>query len=135
MLRSGLPENVTDDEPLARFLTSDSQFNRALAKPSAFMPGPADEKTSVFRQGAEPLTALWDLGDREIGAQRRVRAAAMLTAGHVRRAALEVEASEPPPRHADIVGWPRAEADPDATRAQRRERALLLAQAAVLVLR
>lgn len=51
VLPSGLPEHVADAEPLARFLTSDSQFNRAMAKASAFMPGPADAKTSVFRQG------------------------------------------------------------------------------------
>lgn len=81
------------------------------------------------------LPALWDLGDREIGAARRVRAAAMLTADDVRRALLDVEASEPPPRHANIVGWPSAANDPEVTRAQRKELALLLAQAAVLIRR
>ena len=106
MLPSGLPEFVADTEPLARFLTSDSQFNTAMAKPSAFMPGPSDAKTSVFRQDANPLTALWETADREIGTSRRVRAVALLTAGAVRQAQLDVESHEPPPRHANIVGWP-----------------------------
>ena len=132
MLPSGLPEHVADTEPLSRFLTSDSQFTSAMAKPSAFMPGPSDAKTSVFRQGSNPPQALWETADREIGTIRRVRAAALLTAGAVRQAQLDVEAHEPPPRHANIIGWPSAAIDPDLTRAQRMERALLLAQAAEL---
>lgn len=135
MLPSGLPEHIADEEPLARFLTSDSQFNRAMAKGPAFMPGPLDAKTSVFRQGADSLPALWELGDLEIGPERRVRAAAIMTAAHVRRAMLDVQAHEPPPKHANIVGWPSAAGDPDATRARRKELALLLAQAAALVRR
>jgi hypothetical protein len=135
MLPSGLPEYIADTEPLARFLTSDSQFNSAMAKASAFMPGPADAKTSVFRQTAEPQPVLWELGDREIGTDRRVRAAAMLTAADIRQATLDVEAHEPPPRHANIVGWPNAVDDPETTRARRKEFALLLARAASLVRR
>jgi hypothetical protein len=134
MLSSGLPEQVADTEPLARFLTSDSSFNRAMAKPAAFMPGPADSKTSVFRQAAEPVDRLWDTAEREIK-ERRVRAAAMLVAADVRRAKLDVEAHEPPPRHANIVGWPTTPGDPDLTKARCKEVALLLAQSAVLVRR
>jgi hypothetical protein len=135
MLPSGLPEHVADTEPLARFLTSDSQFNSAMAKASAFMPGPADAKTSVFREAPESLPALWATADRELGTDRRVRAAASLTDAHVRRAKLDVEAHEPPPRHANIVGWPNAANDPETTKARRKEFALLLAQAATLVRR
>lgn len=132
VLASGLPEYVADGEPLARFLTSDSQFNRELAKPSGFLPGPKDGNTSVFRQSAEPAQGLWNTADREIGVERRAKAAAVLTALAVRQATLEVSASEPPPRHADITRWPEVRIDPDATRARRRELALLLAQASTL---
>ena len=135
MLPSGLAEHVADTEPLSRFLTSDSQFNSAMPKASAFMPGPADAKTSVFRQAPDPLSALWDTADREIGLERRVRAVAVLTAAQVWQAKLDVEAHEPPPMHANIVGWPCAANDPELTRAQRKEFALLLAQSAKLVRR
>ena len=135
MLPSGLPEHVADPEPLSRFLTSDSQFNILMPKASAFMPGPADAKTSVFRQAAEPLADLWDTADREIGSARRVRAVALLSAADVRRTRLDVEAHEPPPRHANIVGWPNAANDAEQTRAQRKEFALQLAQAANLIRR
>ena len=135
MLPSGLPEHVADTEPLSRFLTSDSHFNSFMPKPSAFMPGPSDSKTSVFRQAPDPLPALWDIADREIGLTRRVRAVAVLVGADVRRARLDVHAHEPPPRHANIVGWPSDATDPEKMRAQRKEIALLLAQAAALVCR
>lgn len=135
MLSSGLPEHVSDTELLARFLTSDSQFNSAMAKASAFMPGTVDAKTSMFRQAPEPQAALWATADRELGPERRVRAAAVLTAAHVRQATLDVEAHEPPLRHANLVGWPQGASDPETTKARRKELALLLAQAAMLVRR
>jgi hypothetical protein len=135
MLPSGLPEHITDTEPLARFLTSDSQFNSAMAKASAFMPGPVDAKTSVFREVPDPLPVLWATADRELGTERRVRAVAILTTAQVRQAKLDVEAYEPPPRHANIVGWPNTANDPETTKARRKEFALLLAQAATLVRR
>lgn len=132
VLSSGQPEHVADEEPLARFLTSDTQFNSQIAKPSGFLPGPNDNNTSVFRQNAEPLNALWETADRELGTARRAKAAAILTAAHVRRATLEVQASEPPPRHADITHWPLVINDPIATKAKHKELALLLAQASAL---
>ena len=135
MLPSGLPEHVADTEPLSRFLTSDSQFSSVMAKPAAFMPGPSDAKTSVFRQGRNPAQALWETADREIGGGRRVRAVAIVTAGAVRQAQLDVEVHEPPPRHANIIGWPTAANDPELTRAQRREHALCLVETAELVRR
>ncbi len=135
MLLSGLPDQVADVEPLARFLTSDSQFNSAMAKASAFMPGPVDAKTSVFRHALEPLPTLWATADCELGTERRVRAVAMLTTAQVRQAQLDVHADEPPLRHANIAGWPSSADDPEMTRARRKEFALLLAQAAALVRR
>ncbi len=132
MLPSGLPEHVADTEPLARFLTSDSQFNRVMPKASAFMPGPADTKTSVFRQPPAPYTEFWDTADREIKQPRRAKAVAVLTAAAVRQAKLDVEAHEPPLRHANIIGWPSDAIDTEATRAQWKELALLLTQAAKL---
>ena len=135
MLLSGLPEQVADAESLARFLTSDSQFNSKMPKPSAFLPGPSDAKTSVFRQNSNPRQALWETADIEIGTERRVRAVAVLTAAAVRQCQLDVEAYEPPPRHANLIGWPKSANDVELTRAQRKEFALRLAQVAELVRR
>ena len=134
MLASGLPETVTDEEPLVRFLTSDGQFNKQMAKAPAFMPGPTDAATSVFRQPSDPVDAMWETAAREMP-DRPARAAAVLSAGAVRLATLEVKADEPPPRHANIAGWPTVANDPEATRAKRKELALQLAQAAMLIRR
>jgi hypothetical protein len=40
MLPSGLPERVSDNEDLSRFLTQSGQFNSLGAKPAAFLPSP-----------------------------------------------------------------------------------------------
>lgn len=40
MLPSGLPEQIDDDEDLARFLVQGNQFNATSVKPSAFLPSP-----------------------------------------------------------------------------------------------
>ena len=135
MLPSGLPEHVADEEPLARFLTSSSHFNTLMVKPSAFLPGPTDHKTSVFRHGSEPRDALWQIAAVAIGGQRTVHGAAVLDARVVRSIGLEVEAEEPPDRHANIARWPEHANDPDMTRARWREHAAFLAQQSELVRR
>ncbi len=127
-LPSGLPEEVADEESLARFLTSSGHFNASGVKPAAFLPNPADGRTSVFRHGAEPREALESIGRTEVGQVRSVHGAGIITAGSVRAAHLEVEAVEPPPRHADITDWPWHKEDREFAKAERKEIALLLAQ-------
>jgi hypothetical protein len=133
MLASGLPELVADDEELARFLTSSSQFTAQLAKPAAFMPSPKDCETSVFRHGSEPREVLW--AAEHIAEGRRVHGAAVVKAAAVRAALLDVIAAEPPPRHAAIVGWPRLDNDAELQKAQHKERAAHIASKAVLLRR
>ena len=134
MLPSGLSEHINDAESLARFLTSDSQFNSKMVKPSAFLPAPASQETSVFRHGSEPSEALWAIGSEHVATSgRTVHGAAILTAGEVRAAGLAVVASEPPDRHAAIKDWPWIGNDPDLLKAERKERALLLAKNARLL--
>ena len=132
-LPSGLPESVDDDEDLARFLTSSGWFKSQMAKPSAFLPNPKDQETSVFRHGAEPRADLWKIGREHAAGERTLHGAALLTARSVRAALLEVTASEPPPRHAAVVGWP-SEDDPELQKARQKERAVLLVQASQLLL-
>ncbi len=85
MLASGLPEIVADNEDLARFLTSSSQFNTQMAKPAAFLPSVRDRETSVFRHGGEPREALWTMGDEHLP---RFHGAAIIKVQDVRRSSL-----------------------------------------------
>ena len=124
-LPSGLPEFVADDEPLARFITTDAHLNAAGAKPSAFMPQPGRVRVSVFRHGEQPAEPLWHIAAAHVeSAGRRVRAVAIVPTREVRDAhmraetlgatalpSLDVEADDEPPRHADIVGWALAGVD------------------------
>lgn len=133
-LPSGLSEEVGDDEDLARFLTSSSHFNASMAKPSAFLPSPRSNETSVFRHGSEPREVLWQLGAAHV-VHRNLHAAAIVKAGHVRAARLEVVAQEPPALHANITGWPSPTPDPEMGKAEQKERAALIAQFAEVVQR
>jgi hypothetical protein len=135
MLASGLPDVVADDEDLARFLTSSSQFNARMAKPAAFLPSVNDRETSVFRHGSEPRDALWAIGDAHAAGSRTLHGAAIVKARDVRATLLEVIAAEPPPRHAAIGGWPWLDDDPERQKAQQKEQALLVASKATLVRR
>jgi hypothetical protein len=132
MLASGLPDFVGDGEHLARFLTSTSQFNAQMVKPAAFLPSTNDRETSVFRHGSEPRVALWALGDQHAAGNRTIYGAAIVTAGDVRVALLDVLADEPPPRHAVIRGWPWLDDDRDLQKAQQKERAAEVASKVVL---
>ena len=127
-LPSGLADSVADDEELARFLPSSSWFNAQGAKPVAFLPHPVDRETSVFRHGAEPANALWQLGRAYAAGVRNLHGVAIFSARVARDANLEVDAAEPPPRHAVLVRWPWDEADLELQKAKQKDIALLLAQ-------
>jgi hypothetical protein len=129
MLPSGLPEDIENDEDLARFLVQRNQFNATSVKPSAFLPNPKDRETSVSRHGREPLDRLWSLGLRAAGT-RRLYGAALVKAADVRAAQLDVAPAEPPDCHAVIRGWPWSESDPVEQKARQKERALFLASVA-----
>ena len=135
MLGSGLPDLVQDNEDLARFLTSSSQFNAQMAKPAAFLPSTSDRETSVFRHGSEPRAALWTIGDEHVAGNRTLRGAAIVRARDVRAALLDVIADEPPPRHAAIRGWPWLDDNVELQKAQQKERAALVASKAMLLRR
>lgn len=134
MLASGLPEQVGDDEDLARFLTSTGQFSTQMVKPAAFLPSAKDRESSVFRHGIEPQDALWELGEHAVS-NRTLHGAAIVKTADVRGALLEVVAGEPPPRHAAVRGWPWLDDDPELQKAQQKERAVLVASKAILLRR
>ena len=94
------------------------------------MPNPKDGETSVFRHGAEPLEDLKVIAQKHVGTERRIHGAAIIKAAAVREAELEVSAKEPPPRHANIIGWKWAQDDPEFGKARQKELAALIAQKA-----
>ena len=135
MLPSGLEEIIADDEDLARYLTSSSQFNAVMAKPAVFLPNLKDRETSVFRHGSEPRDRLWAIGVEHAAGGRNLHGAAICKARHVRAAQLEVMAEEPPPRHAAIRGWPFFEADSELQKAKQKELAAVISSKAELMRR
>jgi hypothetical protein len=131
-LPSGLPEVIADSEDLSRFLTQSSHFNSVMAKPAAFLPNPKYRNTSVFRCGADPerIRQIWQ---ETTDGQRSLKAAAVFTAMEATKASLSVVASEPPPAHANLEGWPWLDSDPELQKAKQVELAAQLAQASILV--
>lgn len=133
-LPSGLPENVADNETLARFLTSSSHYNTVGVKPGAFLPNPQDRQTSVFRHGQSPEDSLWKIGEAVTHQSgRSLHGAAFILAGDVRAAELEVLSEEPPPRHANLMNWPSYYV-PALEKALHKEIALVLAEKATTVM-
>lgn len=128
-------EQIQRDEPLARFIFSRRHLSttKKVVKAPAFIPNPDDLQTSVFR--------IYELGERQIRdigegvgrtqsppqsprARGEIEVNAVINVG----ANLHVIPDEPPPRHAEITGWPRDD------KPQQLEIAKLLAAVARLVL-
>lgn len=104
--------------------------------PRPSCPNPKNGETSVFRHGGKPLEELKTIAQAEVGAVRRTHSAAIVQGSVIREAKLEVRAKEPPPpRHADIVGWPWSKDDPDFGKAEQKGLAALIAQNAGSLLR
>jgi hypothetical protein len=135
MLASGLPDIAGDDEDLARFLTSSSQFNAQGAKPAAFLPSRYSHETSVFRHGIEPRGTLWAIGDKDMARDCTIYGAAIVKVRDVKAARLQVTPFEPPPRHAAIRGWIRHYDDPVLQKAMQKEQAVQVASKAIFVRR
>jgi hypothetical protein len=138
LLPSGLSELVGDEESLARFLCSSSYFSSNGVKPGAFLPTVQDRATSVFRvarigdehaQVAQLRLLAIEFVESET---RSTKGAALLRASEARAAGLQVDADEPPPRHALLRGWPWANNDSELRKAQQKEIGLQLAAAAQL---
>lgn len=135
LLASGLSSSIADEELLARFVVQSSWFAKTTrrVKHQAFLPAP-DNDTSVFRTEREPTDAFWAGGEAELNG-RPVYGAAIVAAKIVRKEGLDVLAEEPPPRHANIRGWPLNADDPIEQKARRKAIAQALSEEASLWLR
>ncbi len=98
------------DELTARYLVDRKHFSpeNARVKARALHPARRDHKTSVFRVDGLSERHIWELGDAHVARARDkpLLARADLFVRQVARVGLRVEAQEPPPRHANISGWP-----------------------------
>jgi hypothetical protein len=98
---------VDPAEPITRYIFSSSHFSTQnnRVKHNAFMPSSGE--TSVFRTGGLAEPEIWAIG-QGISTQRgqQLHARGDLLTGDVLSLSLTVEPSEPPPRHANITGWP-----------------------------
>jgi hypothetical protein len=130
LLPSGLPDSIADGEDLARVLRSSTHYSSTIVKAAAFMPAKG-AMTSVIRHGGEPREELWKLAELFLGIPPR-HGAAICKARVVREQNLDLAAQEPPPRHANILGWP-VNADPELQKAQQKELALAIAAQSELV--
>jgi hypothetical protein len=92
-----------------------------MAKPAALTPNPNPEhkNSSVFRIGDDRPRLLQTFRETTTS-DRSLKAVVFFSAAQVRATGLEVEASEPPPAHANIEKWPWLD-DPDVQKARQME--------------
>ncbi len=108
-------EPVIPSEVLSRFImqTNWCRPSDNRVRYAAFMPNPKSGETSVFRISGISDREVWEIGDREVGLRRDkpVLGRADIGASFVITKGLNVVPSEPPIRHANIVGWPEEKSE------------------------
>ena len=133
-LPSGLPEQVADSEMLGRFCGSSSWFARETkrVKYPAFLPAP-DDDTSVYRVTDMQAAEIWELASQHFvdatGQPHKHHGIALVRSVDVGNAKIDRVPKEPPPRHANLRGWPVAD-DPVLQKSRRKEAATKIADKA-----
>lgn len=101
---------VAISEFLSRFILKKEWYKPSdnRVRYAAFLPNPKNGETSVFRISDISDKEVWDIGDREVAKDpnRPILGRADVSASNVVTKGLEILPSEPPERHANIVGWP-----------------------------
>jgi hypothetical protein len=120
---------IAPEERLTRFIFSSGHFSRETnrVKHNAFLPT-SDGETSVSRTTTLPEDQIWTMGSQIApGRTQTLHARGDILAAQVRKARLEVEPAEPPPRHAIIIRWSKE-------KSAQKLQAMELAESARLVL-
>lgn len=94
---------------LARFALESGRLTDSIVKPKLFEPNRALE-LSVFRVDGLVRDQIRDLGDEVVEkhpSARKLHGWGEFPESAVQKAGLRVERDDDPPRHANIVGWPR----------------------------
>lgn len=105
MLCSGLPSLVGNDEDLIRFVYQRSDLSANGIKFNAFMPAPKLE-LSVTRCNRAQLNEIQSIEATNGRLDKTLHGAGAVKADLVRAIGLDAVASEPPAKHANIIGWP-----------------------------
>lgn len=125
-----LKATVEENEKLARYIFSTRHFVRQPPRVKAEAYMPTRGEVSVFRIDGLDQAAIWEIGS-DI-ARKRVRtlyARGDTRAKDARRGGLDILSDEPPPRHANLVGWP------DNDKPRQKLIALQIASVATLVVK
>jgi hypothetical protein len=97
-------------ESITRYILSGNYFNKNTSRvnPRAFEPSKLDNTTSVFRISGLNDQEIWDIGSKNVAipSQRTLHARVDFSVLTVISHGLAIRPSEPPPKHAEIFGWP-----------------------------
>jgi hypothetical protein len=108
-------EPITPSEVLSRFIMQTNWYRLSdnCVRYAAFMPNPKNGETSVYRISGISDREVWEIGDREVGLKRDkpILGRADIGASFVITKGLNVVPSEPPIRHANIIGWPEQKSE------------------------
>ncbi len=133
-LPSSLLEKVDDSEKITRFIIYSRFINkdRNRVKSSAFIPNPSNLQLSVSRICDLSDENIWALSKPVYEIRKKLYGRADIEAHLIRNEKLNVVSSEPPERHANVVGWHNN--DGKIQKARHKKIALKLADDAKLVL-
>ena len=108
-------EPITPSEVLSRFIMQTDWYRLSdnCVRYAAFIPNPKNGETSVYRISGISDREVWEIGDREVGLKRDkpILGRADIGAFFVITKGLNVVPSEPPIRHANIIGWPEQKSE------------------------
>ncbi len=91
---------------------------------------PSHGEVSVFRIDALDQSAIWEIGSAvAMKRERTLYSRGDTKASDARKVGLDILPDEPPPRHANLVGWPESD------KPRQKVIALQIAAAATLVLK
>ncbi len=97
------------EEPITRFIR-DKNYYRAdrTLRHSAFMPWRQDMQVSVFRIFDIDTNEIWEIGNLHLvtSHKQQLLGRADLKVSDATDIGLQVVPDDPPPRHANIAGWP-----------------------------
>lgn len=102
------------NEALARFLLQRNRFNlnNYTVKSTAFMPYPY-QKLSVFRIKELSEAKIWEIGERFVSQplSKNLYGRADIVVAVIQNVGLQIDPDNIPPRHANIIGWPKEKSE------------------------
>lgn len=107
-------EQVSPEENLTRYILHKNHFSILYkrVKYTAFLPT-SNGETSVFRTANISDGGIWGIGEYEVAQKRELPllGRADILASHILSNKLKIAPDNNPPRHANIIGWPREKSE------------------------